>query len=1343
MLSDVSSSTSDESDEEVKDKSRKPTPPPGPDIHKLARQGDMEGLMDAFKEGLGRNVDEKDEKGFTPLQYAVMYNHVKVVNYLINTRSGEEAADHLIQDQYGLSLAHYAAKSVRGTTRNAPGVRESDSDQNSSVSSDDRQTCLELLIERDSRQGADEMELIYMPEHEHKQTPLHFAVMSGSIDSVHTLIDKGKVKLINKKDNHGMTPIHVAATYRQVDIMKYLIEEGAEVDDQDKVDESTPLHYACSTGTGAGVEMVDLLLQRENSKKMMETKDAGGNTCLHIATENGHEEIIQKLLANGADVSVDRNDGMYPLHLAVISGNLKIVKAFLTNTKKSSFENKAQSTPLHLAAQYNHLEIAEYLLEELQDLVTKQDNDNNTPLHIAALYNHSRIVKLLMENGGEIDAKNLKGRIPLHGAAKMGHIESLDVLLDPGVLAKGKKFMRMKKQNRDTIAQKLQYVVEQGSNYEDSKARGVIEEIIGKLEHEDKTVHDRIPSHRIFRIVQALKVARKPSHGETVDRPANSIRSSKVEPADIVVHRDSYQCTETKNNVKLTAAKKQHGPKARVNQVHAETDKDSKRDVDEFLKLIYTDNIINTEDNFGNTALHLAAQNGHTDFVQKMLEKHKVEHGRKNDAEKTALHLAAEHGHRQTVEVILKVDKHGLFKEEQWRNSPLHLAVKGGHTETAKLLIKNGADINQINEDKMTPLDLAAQHGELEICAILVKQESQSHSGVSPLHLACMKGHLKVVKLLLGKSADVTCRCGGMDTDKGLNCLDLAIKYGHKHVARYILNHKYWKEALRNSVTVKKGNRFSKKIVTPMRRLIRKMPDLAYEVLDRCVTTKIKKETGKDQEKGKEKTKGKAKGKAKGKEQEKGKDQGESKEQEKGKTRYSYNFEYIDDLYEDWAFREKKKKNSNGKDPEERKKDPYTNKASVIKKNHPLSIMVECNRDELLQHPLVSKLIKRKWWHFGAYYYLLNFIVHLIFVSMVTRYMLQSTHPRNFTETESQAINENICDKSISPALVVEKIILYVLMALGVVFEVLQMYNVRTAYLYDLENYAEWVAYICTFLLLLEFTDCTSNTGYRQPWQWSLGAFAVFFSWIDLVLYLKAFTSLGLYVVMFQLVCWTFLKVFVVFFSLILAFSLGFHILLQNQIPFRDVANSILKTSVMFIGEMDYSDIFHAGLTDATSTDTTNLLYPAATSVLFTTFLTLACIVLMNLLVGLAVDDIKGILRRAAFKQTALHIELVLDVEKVLNNKIRAKVYKKRNKIKQTKPFWPWKMLMDLPMWWWNQKVEKEDNSVLKSVDELTRQQKRLESLIVTMNNDMMVLLKQNDSDVHRTASVSNGQRRA
>ena len=64
----------------------------------------------------------------------------------------------------------------------------------------------------------------------------------------------------------------------------------------------------------------------------------------------------------------------------------------------------------------------------------------------------------------------------------------------------------------------------------------------------------------------------------------------------------------------------------------------------------------------------------------------------------------------------------------------------------------------------------------------------------------------------------------------------------------------------------------------------------------------------------------------------------------------------------------------------------------------------------------------------------------------------------------------------------------------------------------------------------------------------SVGATAVYLSWIGLVLVMRKFPKLGIYVVMFTDIFKTFAQFFVVCFLFIVAFGLGFHILLYNQV---------------------------------------------------------------------------------------------------------------------------------------------------------------------------------------------------
>lgn len=99
----------------------------------------------------------------------------------------------------------------------------------------------------------------------------------------------------------------------------------------------------------------------------------------------------------------------------------------------------------------------------------------------------------------------------------------------------------------------------------------------------------------------------------------------------------------------------------------------------------------------------------------------------------------------------------------------------------------------------------------------------------TPLHLAARYGHDSVAKLLIEKGASVE------KTDIfGRNCLSLAIAHGSRDVISVILESASWKEALRNEYLTEGGVRD-----TPLRQLIKRFPEFAREVFDKCISTNI------------------------------------------------------------------------------------------------------------------------------------------------------------------------------------------------------------------------------------------------------------------------------------------------------------------------------------------------------------------------------------------------------------------------------------------------------------------------------------------------------------------------
>ena len=114
---------------------------------------------------------------------------------------------------------------------------------------------------------------------------------------------------------------------------------------------------------------------------------------------------------------------------------------------------------------------------------------------------------------------------------------------------------------------------------------------------------------------------------------------------------------------------------------------------------------------------------------------------------------------------------------------------------------------------------------------------------------------------------------------------------------------------------------------------------------------------------------------------------------------------------------------------------------------------------------------------------------------------------------------------------------------------------------FGVDNLMDLFCYTTSLLVVIDFGSCESTTGLRNSWQWPLGAVCITVTWLPF---------LGIYVVMFTDVLQTFLKVSGVVLLFVIAFSLGFSALLENQPYFEDFLKSMMKTFVMTSGEMEY-----------------------------------------------------------------------------------------------------------------------------------------------------------------------------
>ncbi|XP_028923990.1 ankyrin repeat and SAM domain-containing protein 1A isoform X2 [Ornithorhynchus anatinus] len=141
----------------------------------------------------------------------------------------------------------------------------------------------------------------------------------------------------------------------------------------------------------------------------------------------------------------------------------------------------------------------------------------------------------------------------------------------------------------------------------------------------------------------------------------------------------------------------------------------------------------------------------------------------KNNDNETALHCAAQYGHTEVVRVLLEELTDPTMRNNKFE-TPLDLAALYGRLDVVKLLLNAHPNLLSCNTKKHTPLHLAARNGHKAVVRVLLDagmdSNYQTEKG-SALHEAALFGKTDVVQILLAAGIDVTIR-----DNRGLTALD-------------------------------------------------------------------------------------------------------------------------------------------------------------------------------------------------------------------------------------------------------------------------------------------------------------------------------------------------------------------------------------------------------------------------------------------------------------------------------------------------------------------------------------------------------------------------------------------
>nr|XP_060633243.1 ankyrin repeat and sterile alpha motif domain-containing protein 1B isoform X6 [Anolis sagrei ordinatus] len=179
---------------------------------------------------------------------------------------------------------------------------------------------------------------------------------------------------------------------------------------------------------------------------------------------------------------------------------------------------------------------------------------------------------------------------------------------------------------------------------------------------------------------------------------------------------------------------------------------------DVVIKLLQYEASTNVADNKGYFPIHLAAWKGDVEIV-KILIHHGPSHSRvneQNNENETALHCAAQYGHSEVVAVLLDELTDPTIRNSKLE-TPLDLAALYGRLRVVKMIINAYPNLMSCNTRKHTPLHLAARNGHKSVVQVLLEAgmdvSCQTEKG-SALHEAALFGKVDVVRILLETGID-------------------------------------------------------------------------------------------------------------------------------------------------------------------------------------------------------------------------------------------------------------------------------------------------------------------------------------------------------------------------------------------------------------------------------------------------------------------------------------------------------------------------------------------------------------------------------------------------------------
>ena len=607
-------------------------------------------------------------------------------------------------------------------------------------------------------------------------------------------------------------------------------------------------------------------------------------------------------------------------------------------------------------------------------------------------------------------------------------------------------------------------------------------------------------------------------------------------------------------------------------------------------------------DKDGLTPVHLAVSLGYIDTTEKFLKQPQANIFGSTHKGKNVIHLAAATSNAALLSLLLDSHNtlHLINKADNMLCTPLHDAANKGQLKQVEILLDRGAMIKS-TVDGYSPLHYACLQGHLSVVQKLSERhpfqnDLFTNNKDTPLHLAARNGHAAIVKFLLDSGVLLT------HNKQQASFLDIALFNRDYEVASVAVKHNRWQECL---------DFISPVHPTPMIHLIQNIPEVAQFVMDHSITSAKLHPT------------------------------------HPCYWKY-YDFKYISDITTD-TFNTKQPSKSLFWNILHYLHFLFSlNKTSNAKPLQVIRTMIKYKRSTLYTHPLLLTFLNLKWIKYGRLYIQIRAAALVVMTILLTVLVSISDPPRSTISTTEQNASTTNNDDHISKPLASIILLTDIFYALIIIIQIIFFIRLRRVF---------HPVHFCFEVGAITFTVIFVSTEFHDSSKWLAAVGALICSWVALNLFSRYFDVFGLYTIMFYELLFKITKVLLVGSYYIIGFGLMLYVLIGEEFFYDSPIKAIYATFSAALSRLDIRIISRKEANDT-------LQHSITTYCVILLFNVVVAITLINLLIGIAVQQIGKIQNNALLYQAELKTRLFLELDPVMPECLQHKIFPKKHKVK-------------------------------------------------------------------------------